>query len=330
MLKGGTHMKITVATNMNQQEQEILLSHFPNEDFTFKQYHDVTQKEVDTSDILIGNLPRDVDVNRENLKFIQLNSAGSDHYTKEGVMHPKTLLANASGSYGKAIAEHMIGMMLALNKNIPGYVKNMQEGKWHDFRKGKEIYNATVMIVGLGDIGYAIAKRLKAFDAHIIGVKRRISKLPEYVDELYTIDALDAVLPRADYVLLCLPQTKDTIHLFHKERLLKMKPDAMLLNVGRGSAICTEDLIDVLESSHLYGVALDVLEEEPLSKDHPLWRKDNVLITPHCSGGFVWESVREYFLHLVIRNLHHFFNNEELENQVDPETGYRKHNISIK
>lgn len=322
-------MKILVAADIKQAEKDTLTNSFPNENFNFTNYKDVTQKDVDTTDIIIGNLYKSIDINRENLQFIQLNSAGSDYYIQEGILHPNTKLANASGSYGKAIAEHTIGMILALNKNFPYYITNMQQHCWQKQRPGKELYHATIVIVGLGDIGYALAKRLKSFDTHIIGIKRTMAPLPKYVDELYTIDQLDTVLPNADFVISCLPHAKETEHLFHKERMLSMKKDAMLINVGRGSAISTKDLIDVLEASHLYGVALDVTEEEPLPKEHPLWKFDNVLITPHISGGFVWNSVREYFIALTIRNLKHFFSQEELENSVDFTTGYRKHNTAL-
>ncbi|MFV0392986.1 MAG: D-2-hydroxyacid dehydrogenase [Coprobacillaceae bacterium] len=323
-------MKILVSPNLKDKEKERLCSHFPNEDFTFIHYDNVVQEDVDATDILIGNLHGNINVNRENIQFMQLNSAGSDHYIQKGIVHPNTKLTNASGIYGKAIAEHTIGMILALNKNIPYYVNNMKEGIWKDFRGGKELYHSTIAIIGLGDLGYALAKRLKAFETHIIGVKRTASPLPKYIDEIYTIDALDTVLPKADFVILCLPQTKETIHLINKDKLALMKSDAMLINVGRGSAICTKDLIDALQSNQLYGAALDVTEQEPLPSEHPLWKMNNVLITPHSSGGFVWDSVRELFIDLTIRNLKHFFNNEELENTVDFTTGYRKHNTTLK
>ena len=119
--------------------------------------------------------------------------------------------------------------------------------------------------------GYELAKRLKAFDCHIIGVKRTLSPLPPCIDELYTTSHIDEVLPQADFVILALPQTRETIHMFDKKRLFLMKGDAVLINIGRGSAICTNDLIEVLETGHLYGVGLDVVEEEPLNQEHDLW-----------------------------------------------------------
>jgi len=323
-------MNILVLSNLTKEEKNSISSHFPTESFCFMSTKEATQRDIDGADIIIGNPPSNLNIYNQNLQLLQLHSAGSDYYIKEGVLHPNTALANASGSYGKAIAEHTIGMILALNKNLPFYIKNMEQKQWLAHRYGKELFHSTIAIIGLGDLGYALAKRLKAFDTHIIGIKRTPTELPQYIDELYTIDALDTVLPKADFVILCLPQTQDTIHLFDKERLLRMKKDAMLVNIGRGSAIVTEDLIAVLEEKHLYGVALDVTENEPLPKDHKLWTFENVLLTPHVSGGFIWDSVREYFVSLVIRNVDHFFNHEPLENSVDFTTGYRTHNTALK
>lgn len=318
-------MKVLVLPKINEQNKQKLLTHFPEIQFIFETQDTVTQEIIDSADIIVGNPRTKIVLYNENLKALFLNSAGSDAYVKEGVLHPHTRLANASGSYGVAIAEHMIGMILSMNKNFRTFYKNMENHLWQNAKGGKEIYGSTVLIVGLGDLGYEIAKRLKAFNSHIIGVKRRLCDLPEYVDELYTTDQLDSLLPRADYVILCLPQSKETYHLFNKERLMLMKESAIIANIGRGSAIDTNDLINVLKQGHLYGALLDVVEEEPLSPSSPLWDIDNVFITPHASGGFKWYSVQNYYFDLVIRNLHHLLNNEELENEVDFTTGYRRH-----
>ena len=215
-------------------------------------------------------------------------------------------------------------MMITLCKNLKTYALQMNEGNWNPLKTGKEIYHSRVCIVGYGDIGYEIARRLKTFDCYITAIKRRVQDDLPYVDEVSSLDQLDKLLPTMDFVILSLPQSKETYHLFNTEKLLKMKKDAVLINVGRGSAIDTNDLIEILNQEHLYGVGLDVVEEEPLSNTSPLWKFENVLITPHSSGGFVWQSVRNYYTELVIRNIEHLKNKETLENEVDFQTGYRK------
>lgn len=292
--------------------------------FTYSTSQDVTQEMIDWCDVIVGNPANHVQLCQPNIKAILLNSAGSDEYIQRGRLHSQTKLANASGTYGKAIAEHTIGMILSLNKNLKTYCHHMDQHLWKTIKSGKELYHSTVVIVGMGDLGYELAKRLKAFDCKIIGIRKTLSSLPPYFDELYTSERLDDVLSVADFVISALPQTPQTIHLFHKERFLKMKEDAVFVNVGRGSAVCHEDLKEVLKSGHLYGVALDVVEEEPLSSNDELWDFENVLITPHASGGYVWESTRQYFTNLLIRNLNHLLRHETLENEVDFQTGYRK------
>lgn len=317
-------MKVLVLAPLQKENFDKMKNAFPNISFIFESNKTVTQDMIDQCDIIVGNPSFRFDFNKPHIQAILLNSAGSDAYVKKGIIHPNTILTNASGTYGKAIAEQTIGMILMLNKNLKAYVQHMQDHLWKPLSTGKEIYHSTVVIVGLGDLGYELAKRLKAFDCKIIGVKRTLSPLPKDIDELYTTENLDKILPQADFVISALPQTKDTIHLFNKERFLLMKKDAVFVNIGRGSAVNTQDLQDVLESGHLYGVALDVVEEEPLSKDSPLWDYDNVIITPHSSGGYVWDSARQYYTDLVIRNLNHLLHHEVLENEVDFQTGYRK------
>lgn len=309
---------------LRAEEIKKIEDYFTDHEFIYSHAKMVTQDMIDNCDIIVGNIASQVCLNRENIKAILLNSAGSDAYVKTGILHSQTKLANASGSYGKAIAEHTIGMILSLNKNFKRYIQNMDKHEWKFKKGGKELYHSTVVIVGLGDLGYELAKRLKAFDCHVIGVKKTMSSLPKYIDELYTIMHIKDILPKADYVILSLPQNKETIHLFDKEKLLLMKENAVLVNIGRGSAIDTKALKEVLNQEHLYGVGLDVVEEEPLGEDETLWDYNNVFITPHASGGFEWQSVRDYYTDLVIRNINHIINNETLENEVDFDTGYRK------
>lgn len=316
-------MKILMLAPLDQDNLRKIENQFQNCTFIYSDGRTVTQEMIDSCDVIVGNPGEHVQLCRSHIKAILLNSAGSDEYIQPGRLDSQTQLANASGTYGKAIAEHTIGMILMLNKNLKTYTQHMKEHLWKTVKTGKELYQSTVVIVGMGDLGYELAKRLKAFDCKVIGIKRTLSFLPPYFDELYTSDRMDDVLEIADFVISALPQTPNTIHMFHKERFLKMKKDAVFVNVGRGSAVCHQDLIEVLKMGHLYGVALDVVENEPLSVHDELWDFENVIITPHASGGYVWKSCQNYFTDLVIRNLRHIIEHEDLENEVDFQTGYR-------
>ncbi|MCD7894734.1 MAG: D-2-hydroxyacid dehydrogenase [Erysipelotrichaceae bacterium] len=315
-------MKVLNISPLKNEELKKIEEQCPEFDFITMKSKNVTQDIIDSVDIVVGN--PDTKLNLKHLKAILLCSAGSDQYIKDNILSSNTILTNASGTYGKAIAEHIIGMILAIDKNFIGYMKNKNHHQWQMIYGGKEIYHNTVLIVGLGDLGYETAKRLKAFDCHIIGVKRRVCDSLKYVDEIVTTNYINEVLPKADFVILTLPQNQSTYHIMNEERLRLMKKDSVLINAGRGSAIDTSALKKVLDDGYFYGVGLDVVEEEPLDKYDTLWDYDNVLMTPHVSGGYEWDSCREYFVNLTIRNLHHLLNNETLENIVDKDTGYRE------
>ena len=317
-------MKVLVLTPLHDDNKKRIEEAFPDFDFTYSSHSSVTQQLVDGTDIIIGNIGTHVNINSEHIQMLQLNSAGSDSYVKNNRLNPKTILANGSGVHSDAMAEHTIGMILATNKCFPQYILNMKEHLWHDESSYKEIYGSTVLIVGFGDIGYELARRLKPFNCHIIGIKRRPSEVPEYVDEIYTTEHLDELLPKADYIISCLPHTKDTIHLFNYDRFSMMKEDATFVNIGRGSAVDTQALKDVLDEGRLHSVCLDVLEQEPLDASDSLWDYPKVFITPHVAGGYARKSARDNFTQLVIRNIQHFLNGEKLENEVDFQTGYRK------
>lgn len=318
-------MNILICAKINPSHIQKIKETCPFATYIYKDRHELTQSDIDDSDVIIGNPPLNLNLNTSRLIALMLNSAGNEHYIKEGVLNPHTLLTNASGAYGPTIAEHALGMLIALNKNFPLYIHQQEKGIWQPSELGKELYQSIVAIVGYGDIGQAFAKRVKAFDTRVIAFKKHMNMTSQYVDALYPITAINDHIDEADYVFLSLPETKETIHLFDEKMFAMMKKGAMIINVGRGSAIDTHALIQALNNHHLYGAALDVVEEEPLPQDHPLYTMDNVLITPHASGGYHWESVKDYYTDLVIRNLKHLKNDEPLENLVDRTLGYRAH-----
>lgn len=208
-------MKILVCAPLQEAESKKIQEYFINDTVVISRRP--TQEDIDQADVIVGNPHLDLNLNQAHLQAILLNSAGSDQYIKKGILNKNTKLTNASGSYGIAISEHVIGMMITFCKNLKTYALQMKEGNWLPSKQGKEIYHSRICIVGYGDIGYEIAKRLKAFDCHITAIKRRVQKDLPYVDEVATINDLDTILPQSDFVILSLPQSKETIHLFNKK-----------------------------------------------------------------------------------------------------------------
>ena len=284
----------------------------------------VTQEDVDWAQVILGNVPATMLHGSPALEWLQTNSAGVEAYIQPGVLAGDTLLTNATGAYGLAIAEHMLGMLLELFKKLELYRDAQKSGAWQSQGAVKAVYGSTVLVLGMGDIGGEFAARCKALGAKVIGVRRSPRPCPEYADEVHLLEDLDSLLPQADVVAVTLPGTDATRGLMSRERLAKMKEGAVLLNVGRGFIVDTEALCDALERGHLSGAGVDVTDPEPLPPTHRLWNIPTAVVTPHISGFYHLRETHERIVGLFLENLRHFQAGEPLRNLVDFATGYRK------
>lgn len=284
----------------------------------------VTQEDVDWAQVILGNVPAAMLHGSPALEWLQTNSAGVEPYIQPGVLAGDTLLTNATGAYGLAIAEHMLGMLLELFKKLELYRDAQKSGAWQSQGAVKAVYGSTVLVLGMGDIGGEFAARCKALGAKVIGVRRSPRPCPEYADEVHLLEDLDSLLPHADVVAVTLPGTDATRGLMSRERLAKMKEGAVLLNVGRGFIVDTEALCDALERGHLSGAGVDVTDPEPLPPTHRLWNIPTAVVTPHISGFYHLRETHERIVGIFLENLRHFQAGEPLRNLVDFVTGYRK------
>lgn len=284
----------------------------------------VTQEDVDWAQVILGNVPAAMLHGSPALEWLQTNSAGVEAYIQPGVLAGDTLLTNATGAYGLAIAEHMLGMLLELFKKLELYRDAQKSGAWQSQGAVKAVYGSTVLVLGMGDIGGEFAVRCKALGAKVIGVRRSPRPCPEYADEVHLLEDLDSLLPQADVVAVTLPGTDATRGLMSRERLAKMKEGAVLLNVGRGFIVDTEALCDALERGHLSGAGVDVTDPEPLPPTHRLWNIPTAVVTPHISGFYHLRETHERIVGIFLENLRHFQAGEPLRNLVDFATGYRK------
>jgi len=257
-----------------------------------------------------------------HLKWLQLQTAGTNGYVG-GALNECVLLSCATGGYGHAVSEHMVALTFELLKKLHLYRDEQSKNRWQSRGKVKSIEGAVVLVIGLGDIGAAYSRRMKALGSYVIGVRRTIHAKPDYIDELLLSNQIEEALPRADVVALIVPGTKETAGLIGRTQLAKMKRDAVLINAGRGTAIDTEALCDALESGALGGAGLDVTEIEPLPPEHRLWKLENAVITPHVAGGRYMIETGEYIMKLNLENARRFVNGETLKSVVDYKTGYR-------
>lgn len=235
--------------------------------------------------VILGNPPVKELAVCESLRLLQTKTAGTDQYQKPGVLPQGALLQNASGAYGHSVSEHMFAMLLSVMKRLPAYRDQQCRGIWSDLGPVKTLDGALVLCVGTGDLGSSFAKLCKALGARTAGIRRDTGTPAEGIDEMFPMDRLDELLSKADVTALMLPHSADTVHLIDRRRLLLMKRDAILLNGGRGSAVDCAALAEVLEGGHLWAACLDVTEPEPLPSDHPLWRQERAVLTPHTAGG---------------------------------------------
>lgn len=216
-----------------------------------------------------------------NLRYIQLTSAGFDRVPMEQVKARGIAIYNARGVYGIPMAEFALCGVLQLYKQSEFFRENQKKREWVKHRGLLELWGKQVTIVGCGNIGQECAKRFAAFDCHVIGVDIFEAQLPN-IEKMVHISRLAEVLPQSDVVVLTLPLTEQTYHLFSKETFEAMKPGSILVNIARGGVVDTQALTEALEN-HLGGAVLDVFEEEPLNPESPLWDMEHVLLSPHNS-----------------------------------------------
>lgn len=260
------------------------------------------------------------------LRWLASVAAGLEEVATPAVLARGIAVTGASGVHGPNIAEHVLALMLMFARGMPLYVHQQAAGQW---RRGvqdrdddvfAELSGATLLVVGLGQIGQAVARRAKAFEMEVVGVRRSGGEPPPGVDRVVTQDSLDEVLGHADHVCLALPLTPATHHLFDAARLARMKRSARLYNIGRGGLVDQPALVDALRSGRIAGAGLDVFDPEPLPPGDPLWQLDNVIVTPHVSG--VTPRYYERFAPILTRNVERWLGGRPLENRYDPGRGY--------
>ena len=282
------------------------------------------EEELRDAEIILGRVsPKRLSA-VSSLRWIQLQSAGIDGFESADILPSGAILTNSSGAYGPAISEHMLAMLLSLQKRILSYWDSQKEGKWKPEGAVTGIEGSTCLVIGMGDIGGCFARKMHALGAIVYGIRRTLGNCPEWADEIIPLSDLDAVLPKADIVALSLPSTPQTFHVINQDRIQKMKSSAIVINVGRGTAIDTEALLSALQNREIGGACLDVTDPEPLPENHPLFFAPNTLITPHVSGGYHWEGTRKRIVELALENLNRYIQGKELLNQVDFASGYRK------
>jgi len=255
----------------------------------------------------------------KQLKWIQLSSIGIDQVPKQKVIEQNIIVTNNRSGYSIPMGEWIVMKILELLKNSRDLYRKQSERKWQIDTSILELYNKTVCFIGTGSIALEAAKRLQGFDTNTIGINTT-GKNVEYFNACYPMAKLNNAISQSDIVIVSIPYTKETHHLINENNLSKFKNEAILINISRGSVIDEPALIEALKKGRLRGAALDVFEDEPLSKDNPLWELDNIIITPHNSWVSEMRNERRY--NIIYENLKRFISGERLINVVDIDKGY--------
>lgn len=236
----------------------------------------------------------------KNLRYIQVTSAGLDRLPMEYINKNNIKVYNARGVYSIPIAEWTILKILEIYKKSKFFYKNQEQCKWEKNRYLTELNGKKACIIGYGSIGIEIAKRLKAFNVKVTAIDTKKVNSP-YIDCYYNIEKIEEVMSDIDINILSLPLTEQTKYIINKDKLNKMKQDAILINIARGKLIDEQALIEILKQEKFSGVVLDVFEEEPLKKENELWKYNNVIITPHNS--FVSDKNNERMFETIKKNI---------------------------
>ena len=262
----------------------------------------------------------------KRLRWIHSPAAAVHQLIFPELVESDIVLTNAREVHGPVVAEHVIAQIFALAKKIPDAVRLQQkhewgqERMWDELPRVREVAGATLGLVGLGSIGRAVAKSAKALGMRVVAVREHLEKGSEGADVVFGPGQIDELFREADYVVLAAPVTDNTLAIANAQRLALMKPDACLINVGRGQLVDENALASALRENKIGGATLDVFPTEPLAKESPLWDLPGLLITPHTAAltDKIWE--RHYTL--FAENLRRYHSGRELIGVVDKRKGY--------
>ena len=303
-----------VSLPMTEERKMRLREAAPDAEFVWREIGKTVEEDIRDAEVMVGNFDPAILPAAKKVRLYQAGSAGVDAFVRQGVLPGETRICSAVGAYNYCVAEHMLAQTLACLRHFPELRDAQQRREWVKVPSNGTLRGALVLVLGIGSIGQVYAEYCGMMGAHVTGFRRRAVPTPG-AEKVCTMEELDDWLPKADVVAMCLPGTPETHHIMNRERLWKMKPSAVLINCGRGSAVDGEALADALEAHVIAAAALDVTEPEPLPTDSRLWEMPGCLITPHTAGGLRIPETVDRIVEIAAENLRHYFAGEPLRNQ---------------
>lgn len=293
--------------------------------FAVDYYDSNAPVEPDYSDceVIFGHADPKLLKKAAKLQWLCSDFAGVEKYLDDSVWpHPGCLLSNSSGAYGPAIAEHVVMVLLMLLRRMPEYQSELARREWTVHAPIRSITGSRLVVLGAGDVGSHIARRLQALGAVVTGVSRSGRAEGPGFDRVLPLTRLEEVLPQADALILALPATAETAGLLSRQRIALLPPQALVVNVGRGSTVDQDALVEALLSRAISGAALDVMTPEPLPRDHPLWSCPNTILTPHISGNMALDLTCDTALELFLSDLSRYAAGKPPRRLVERKRGY--------
>ena len=306
---------------------EALSRAFPEVEFVSPATREEVDAQLPDADVVLGWAVRRENFSRASrLRWIQVTAAGVGPLLFPELVESPVVVTNGRGLHAQSMAEHALGVILMFARKLHLARDAQREGRWiqkelwHAPTPFAQLDGSTLGLVGLGNIGRALAQRARSLGMRVLAVRPHPAAHPAPADEQWGLERFDELIERADWLVLAAPLTHDTRRMMGAEQLARMKPSAVLINLGRGGLVDESALIRALREQRVAGAALDVFEEEPLPADSPLWGMPQVIVTPHISGldPHLWERGMDLFE----RNLRAFLDGRPLENVVDKRAGY--------
>ena len=317
--------KVVATVCYNKKNMYDLRRVFPDAEFCYVDFFDKEKLEKEVKDADVAILMGDVDpclLGENALKWIHCDHAGLNGSARPEVFARGIPVTGAAGRSAPVLAEHCIYFMMQGCYHTKELLRAQENCTWgvDGMNTWRGLYGRTVGIVGMGNNGRMLADRLHAFGMNIVAYDKFPIKGYDYISQKYCADAGDTIQPlleQSDFVVLTLALTDETYHMINKDTLAQMKDGTFLVNMARGGIVCTEDLIEALKSGKLSGAGLDVFEEQPLSPESPLWKMEQVYITPHSTPQVPDRAARS--VEIIRENARRFEAGEPLLNRMRPE-----------
>jgi phosphoglycerate dehydrogenase-like enzyme len=316
-------MRIVSSIFPKESIQEKIKSEFPEMQFEFYKGMEAAEKAFFECEVFLTygeDLTEHHIEKNKHLKWIMLMSAGLEKLPLKAIEEKGIMITNARGIHKIPMAEYTLGTMLQWVKQTRVLLENEEGENWNRKIRMEELFEKTVLILGVGAIGGEIARLAKAFRMKTIGVNRS-GRGVENIDELYRTEQMMDALPKADFIVSILPSTPETKHLLTEDHFVAMKNTAVFINIGRGDLVDELVLLQALEKNEIAHAFLDVFEKEPLVKDHPFWKMKNVTVTPHLSS--VTQNYLPRSFEIFKHNLKTYLNQTgDYINVIDWKKGY--------